>query len=283
MIYGKAFYPLSAYPSGTLLGVNVNIEMVGSKIMYVSTENFFNTITDSIVSNSYYGSRGARITSTYEGGIIIGCFNGLWLYRNTGITVKRLKAFGNIYDIVNQSLANGQQENTFVGCKFDTFINRMSGIATSYAYCIANMKEPVNLKVNDSDGSPIEGATVNLYNNLDELEFSETTNSLGKIPEIEVLRYIYKKSKSAPAFTEVTDDKDFNPFRIEITYDGKQDYNGYIEIDRELDLKITMIETVPPTPPVYYQRELEGNIDSNFITGSITTANVSGKIEVINL
>lgn len=277
---GKYFMP--DYTKANINGIYAFGGMKGCKIMNSSTETFYNhlvNLDNCIVSNCYYGTRSPASGSIFENVAFNNCYIGIWLYQCNNVTLTNVDARGNSISIRNQSYLNNSQENTLIGCLYDSYDNRFTkqGTESMDSYCILNIAEVFNLYVTDSDGKALENANVKLYDKNNDLAFEVLTDENGDIEEQIVRKIrdeIWKLAENS--FNPVRTIYTYNPFTLIIEYAGKQLYESTLTISGSKELEISLLDIIPP---VYIQQEIDGSITSPGLSGSITQDILVGEIK----
>jgi len=248
-IAGKNAGNYSTYSFNELL---VYGKIRNSKISNGSTQILFGVkldIKNTIITNCYYGTRSPLSGSNFENVVFNNCEIGVWLYQSTNNVLKNINARGNnLVDIRNQTHLDKDQENTLVGCIFDSYDNRFQrqGSEKKDSYCILNIAEFFNLKVVDSEGIPIEGASVVLFSANGQIVFEAMTDSEGNIEEKIVTRIrdeIWKRAENN--YYPVRTIYRYNPFKLIVEHPGKQKYETIITINESRKLDIALLD-IPP-------------------------------------
>lgn len=278
-IAGKNTGDYSTYSFNELL---VYGKIRNSKISNGATQILFGVkldIKNTIITNCYYGMRSPLSGSNFENVVFNNCEIGVWLYRSTNNVLKNIDARGNnIVDILNQTYLDENQENTLVGCIFDSYNNKFpkQGSEKKDSYCILNIAEFFNLKVVDSEGIPIEGASVALFSADGQIVFEVVTDSEGNIEEKIVTRIrdeIWKRAENNyyPARTIYR----YNPFKLIVEHPGKQKYETIITINESRKLDIALLD-IPPS--VFINRKIKGSLAIRQTKGNVSVQKITGRV-----
>ena len=98
----------------------------------------------------------------------------------------------------------------------------------------------INLTVIDEQGNPIEGATVNVYNKDDNLDFTTTTDVNGQASDYMTTYHFEKTSAGGGVDTAVGVWTDYNPFTIKISKSGYETYTWTGTINSKQTWDITL-------------------------------------------
>ena len=147
---------------------------------------------------------------------------------------------GNTYDIAHYSRGNGivvvDPVNPLVTSKLG---GNMSQVGWTYRLWLYYT---MNLKVVDTNGTAVSGATVTLKNKDDTEQFSVSTDASGDIVTKEVLAALWSHDYDGGGWKHYTDAEktDYNDFTIEIKKAGYKTYKKKFTLNSKTDWTIAL-------------------------------------------
>lgn len=247
-----------------------NVYMAGS-----ANPNLFNeglSFRDVTISKQGYGLLPFTNFKSNIRTKIFNCGSGILVGYVMSITLSNLFMDGNTSDLALIPRYLGTEGN-FIDCLINT--NKITRSYVGYnedCSSIAKLLSTFNINIADGDG-----ATATLYNNLGEIVESTVLSGEWSFTALYFTAYIEYEGGEQKEWTKTT----YEPFTLKVVKEGYQTLeipDITITPGEQTDIFGKMEET---QPPIYYNQQIYGTVDTTNISGEITDIKITGEIERI--